>query len=57
MNTQALGMMYWGLGKIAQQPRQKFHKYTEVFIEKSIDQMMSQSHRELMDQDPIEVFD
>lgn len=57
MNTQALGMMYWGLGKIAQQPRQKFHKYTEAFIDKSIDQMMSQSHRELMGQDPIEVFD
>jgi len=37
MNAQGLGMIYWGLSKISANPRKKFHKTTELFIEKTID--------------------
>jgi hypothetical protein len=46
-------MIYWGLSKLLRSPRQKFHRYSEVFIEKSIDKMLSENK---VDQ-PVEVFD
>ena len=37
LNSQAFGMIYWGLSKIMQNPRQKFHKQSEIFLEKAIE--------------------
>uniref|UniRef100_A0A7S3CM00 Uncharacterized protein n=1 Tax=Strombidium rassoulzadegani TaxID=1082188 RepID=A0A7S3CM00_9SPIT len=56
LNTQALGMMYWGLSKISLHPRKRFHRFTELFIEKTIDKM-EQGPLNKVGDNPISVFD
>lgn len=54
LNTRAMGMIYWGLSQTLRQPRQQFHKYAEVFMEKQIDRMLSENKTE---SDPVDIFD
>jgi len=36
-------MIYWGMSKLLRAPRQRFHKYSEVFVEKQLEQMIAEN--------------
>ena len=48
-------MIYWGLAKLLSHPRVSFHGASEVFLLKSIEQMLEQPDKHCPE-DPISVF-
>jgi len=56
MNTQAFGMMYWGLSKLYKNQRIKFHKTAEVFLKDAVIKLRDNSE-ELTMEHPIDVYD
>lgn len=56
LNTQAFGMIYWGLSKMLHSPRQKFHKQSEILLQKSVEQMLADPES-FTPEDPVQVFD
>lgn len=48
--------MYWGLAKIMPTSRTKFHKNSEIFLQKCIEQMLADPLN-FTPEDPILVFD
>ena len=56
MNSQAFGMLYWSLAKIMGYPRTRFHKNSELFLSKCIEQMLADPEN-YSSEDPILIFD
>ena len=56
LNIQAIGMIYWSLAQVLRNPRQQFHKYSELFVSKHLDKMIAEN-KVPEGNDPIDVID
>lgn len=56
MNTQALGMIYWGLSKLYPNSKTKFHKKTELWLSETV-RKLGQAPQELTLEQPVDVYD
>merc|ERR1712086_428230 len=56
LNTQALGMIYWGLSKLRPNQKLKFHSKTEFFLNDAL-HILQNNPKELTLEQPMEVFD